>query len=76
MADAGLQVPNVPAPQAPQPQQPEQLVQHMQHLNWSHIKPEFSGKLEEDAEAHLLRMNNWMDSHQFQEGVIKSKDSA
>ena len=29
-------------------------------LNWSHVKPEFAGKPEEDAE-HLLRMNNWMD---------------
>ena len=24
------------------------------HLNWSNFKPEFSGKPEEDAEAHLL----------------------
>ena len=27
----------------------------------------FSGK-PEDAEAHLLRTNDWMDTHQFQEG--------
>ena len=27
--------------------------QHI-HLNWSNFKHEFSGKLEEDAEAHLL----------------------
>ena len=39
------------------------------HLNWSHFKPEFSGKPEEDAEAHLLRTNDWMNTHQFQEGV-------
>ena len=38
-------------------------------LNWSHFKPEFSGKPEEDAEAHLLRTNDWMDTNQFQEGV-------
>ena len=45
----------------------------MPQLNWSHFKPEFSGKPEEDAEAHLLRSNNCMDTYQFQEGV-KSKD--
>ena len=30
-------------------------------LNWSHFKPEYSGKPDKDAEAHLLRMNDWMD---------------
>ena len=39
------------------------------HNNCSHFKPEFSGKSEEDAEAHLLRMNDWMDMHLFHEGV-------
>ena len=34
-------------------------------LNWSHFKPEYSGKPDEDAEAHLLRMNDWMDTHRF-----------
>ena len=34
-------------------------------LNWSHFKPEFSGKPEEDAEAHLLRTNDWMTTHDF-----------
>ena len=38
-------------------------------LNWSHFKPEYAGKLEEDAEAHLLRTNNWMDTHNFQDQV-------
>ena len=57
-----------PAQQAPQPStQPVQLpipkVQpiqpvHVPQLNWSHFKPEFSGKPEQDAEAHLLRMND------------------
>ena len=37
-------------------------------LNWSHFKQEFAGK-PEDAEAHLLRTTDWMDTHQFQEGV-------
>ena len=27
-------------------------------LNWSNFKPEFSGKPEEDAEAHLLHLND------------------
>ena len=33
-----------------------QPIQHMLQLNWSQFKPEFSGKPEEDAEAHLLRL--------------------
>ena len=41
----------------------------MLQLNWSHFKPEFSGKPEEDAEANLLRTNDWMDKHKFQKGV-------
>ena len=70
MADARLQVPAVPAPQAPQAlQQPVQQAQHIPQLNWSHFKPEFPGKPEEDAEAHLLRTIDWMDTHQLQEGV-------
>ena len=28
-----------------------------------------AGKPDEDAEAHLLKMNDWMDTHAFQEGV-------
>ena len=39
----------------------------MPPLNWSQFKPEFSGKPEEDAEAHLFRANDWMDTHRFQE---------
>ena len=38
------------------------------HLNWSHFEPEFSGKPEEDAEAHLLQTNDWwMNAHHFLE---------
>ena len=36
------------------------------------FKPEFVGKPNDDAEAHLLRMNDCMDTHSFQKGV-KSK---
>ena len=73
-----------PAPQAQQaPQQPVQPVQlsvapnqsvprqqtqHIIQLNWSYIKPGFTGK-PVDAEAHLLRMNDWMETHTFPEGV-------
>ena len=39
------------------------------HLNWSHLKPEFSGKPDEDTEAHLLCTNNWKTAHHFVEGV-------
>ena len=38
-------------------------------LNWSHFKPEYAGKPDEDAEAHLLRTNDWMDIHEFWEQV-------
>ena len=36
-------------------------------LNWSHFKPKYAGKPEEDAEAHLLRTNDWEDTHNFQD---------
>ena len=40
-----------------QPQHQDAARQRHLHLNWSNIKPEFSGKPEEDAEAHLLCSN-------------------
>ena len=36
-----------------------------QQLNWSYFRPEFTGKPEEDVEAHLLRTNDWMETHEF-----------
>ena len=42
--------------------------QHL-HIKWSKFKPEFSGKLEEDAEAHLLCFYDWMNDHCFVNGV-------
>ena len=77
MVDAGPPAPPM-QPQAPQqPQQPmasdqpvpTQQIQHILQLNWSHFKSEFASKPEEDAEAHLFRMNDWIDTHQFPEGV-------
>ena len=74
------------APQAPQALQqpvqppvdpnqpvPAQSIQHVPQLNWSHLKPEFAGKPEEDAEVHLLRTKNWMDTHAFQESIKVQK---
>ena len=61
-------------PQAPQALQASQVPQAPQgqtfaHLNWSNFKPDFSGKPDEDAEAHLLHTNNWMNTHHFIDGV-------
>ena len=44
-------------PQNPPPQVPQ--------LSWSYFKSEFSCKPEEDAVAHLLRTNDWMETHNF-----------
>ena len=41
----------------------------MPQLNWLHFKPEFAGEPDKDVEAHLLRPNDWMDTHDFPEGV-------
>ena len=56
-----VQLPIIPA----HPIQPA----HVPQLNWSNFKTEFTGKPDEDAEAHLLRMNDWSNTHAFQEGV-------
>ena len=61
-----LQPPQQPPPQPVQLQQAHQT--HM-HMNWSHFKPEYLGKPEEDVEAHLLRTNDWMNTHDFPDDV-------
>ena len=74
MAEGGL---TGPAPQredtppnlAPQPLPQPGHNQVPMHMNWSHFKPEYSGKPEEDVEAHLLRTNYWMNTHDFSDGV-------
>ena len=38
-------------------------------LNWSNFKPKYAGKPDEDAEAHLLRTNDCMDTHKFPDHV-------
>ena len=40
----------------------------MPQLNWLHFKLEFTGKPDEDAEAHL-RTNDWMDIYVYPESV-------
>ena len=50
-------------------QQPVAAPQQIMHMNWSHFKPEFLGRPDEDVEVHLLRTNDWMTTHDFPEGV-------
>ena len=62
---AGQQAPQQKEHDAPSAQQGQQIL----HLNWSHFKPEFSGKPDENPEAHLLCTNDWMSTHYFVEGI-------
>ena len=61
----------VPNPPPAQQQQQDHAGQKQQvvHLNWSNIKPEFSGKPDEESEAHLFCSNDWMNTHHFVDGV-------
>ena len=54
MAEDGQPCPALREGQHPAPQQPQIGPQQQMHMNWSHFKPEFSGKPEEDVEVHLL----------------------
>ena len=67
--DPAASNPPVPAPQlhsAPAPGQPAVPPAHVGYqLNWSHFRPEFTGRPEEDVEAHLLHTNDWMNTHNF-----------
>ena len=58
--------PNPPTP-PPNPHDPMNVPNppKPQQLNWSYFKPEFSGKAEEDAMGHLLKTNDWMETHNF-----------
>ena len=62
--------PSQPIAPPMQPIQPAPMPQ----LNWSHFKPELAGKPDGDAEAHLLRTIDWMNTHAFPEDV-KFSDS-
>ena len=74
MVEGGLPGPDphkedLPLQPTPQPVllQPGQQAQMC--MNWSHFKPEYYSKPEEDVEAHLLRTNDWMNTHNFPDGV-------
>ena len=68
---------NIPVSNEPVPNQPALMqpplaapqIIHQQVLNWSHFKPEFAGRHDEDAEAHLLCTNDWMITHNFPQDV-------
>ena len=60
----GTEEPQEPNNPNPLPEHPPMPIANNQ-LNWSHFKPDFSGKPEEDAEAHLLKTNDWMTTHDF-----------
>ena len=66
--EEGAAVPNQSQGQE-QPQQQDEATQRHLYINWSNFKPEFSGKPEEDAEAHLLCSNDWMNVHHFDEDI-------
>ena len=65
------QIPLIPnAPQvSPAPEALHLPAPYVLLLNWSHFKPEYSRKPDKDAEAHLLRTNDWMDTYRFQDHV-------
>ena len=74
MAEGGPPGPTPPREEPPPPPAPQPVLlqpgqQAQMHMNWSHIKPEYSSKPEEDVEAHLLRTNNWMNTHDFLDGI-------
>ena len=64
----GLFVP-VPNLLQPFPYKPSPQIIHQQMINWCHFKPQFTGKPEEDAEVHLLKTNDWMRTHNFDEDM-------
>ena len=56
-------------PQQQQNQDYTAKQQQIVHLNWSNFKLEFSGKPDEDAEAHLPHSNDWMNARHSVDGV-------
>ena len=62
-----------PACEGGQQPPPPAVPQQPMHMNWSHFKPEFLGKPDEDVEVHLLRTNDWMNTHDFPEAMKVQK---
>ena len=70
------QIPLIPnAPQVPPvPEVPHLPTPHVPLLNWSHFKPKYSRKPDEDTEAHLLRqIIGW--THTDFRTMLRYKDS-
>ena len=63
MAKEGAAAPNL------RQEQDHKAGQRHSDINWSNFKAEFSGKPEEDAEAHLPCSNDWMNAHCFNNDV-------
>ena len=63
------QQPPLQQPQQPAPQQPQQPQQPLPALNWSYFNLEFAGRPAENAEAHLLHTNGWMNIHNIPDGL-------
>ena len=55
---ADLPAPLHAKPALPAPNQPAVQVPAAQQINWSHFRSDFTGKPEEDVEAHLLHTND------------------
>ena len=60
----GPEEPDQPNNPNPLPEKPP-IPMANNHLIWSHFQPDFSVKPEEDTEAHLLKTNDWMTTHDF-----------
>ena len=69
MAEGGQPGPSCREEQQLPPQQLQIAPQQQMCMNRSHLKPEFSGKPEEDVETYLLQTNDWMTTHDFPEAV-------
>ena len=68
--EEGAAMPNQRQGQGQEQPQPQDAVRQRHiHLKRSNFKPEFSGKPEWDAEAHLLCSNDWMNAHHFDEDI-------
>ena len=75
MADAAVPVPHLEQQQQQQHVPPPLLPQHTQqvnlHINWSHFKPEYPGKPEEDASLEPIAMT-WQElQNQFRRQYSK-----
>ena len=68
MADGGPPASHLLS-QITQPAAPPVKPGPMPQLNWSTFNPEFPGKSDKDVEAHLIRTNDWRDTHEFPEGA-------